>query len=193
MSLKTNLIFWLLTLLVLVGAIISIFERSVVTEEVALQRVFKGLDKKLQDVHKLSIENREKAINLGRKNQEWVLTDRSNFVASEGAVKALLLAISELKLKEAKTSREKLLPRLHLEDVTKKGSKSILLTLRDQKNNLIAELILGKEAQQMPGVTGIGRYVRKPGEKTAWLAEGNVKAFLSLFLTDLAFHAYSIS
>ena len=42
MPLRTNLVFWLLTLLVLVGAILSISERSKVTEEVSLQKVFKA-------------------------------------------------------------------------------------------------------------------------------------------------------
>ena len=53
-----------------------------------------------------------------------VLTNRNNFIASQEVVKALLLGVSELKLKEAKTSREGLLPRLHVEDVSKKDSKS---------------------------------------------------------------------
>ena len=180
MPLRTNLVFWLLTLLVLVGAIVSISERSEVIEEVSLQKVFKDLENKLQDVHKISIKNRENAIDLSLKNKEWVLTDRNNFIASEEVVKGLLLAVSELKLKESKTSREELLPRLHVEDVSKKDSKSILLVLRDQKNKVIAELIIGKEAEQMAGVTGIGRYVRKPEEQTAWLAEGNIEAFLDV-------------
>ena len=46
MPLRTNLVFWLLTLLVLVGAIVSISERSKVTEEVSLQKVFKDLENK---------------------------------------------------------------------------------------------------------------------------------------------------
>ena len=180
MPLRTNLVFWLLTLLVLVGAIVSISERSKVAEEVSLQKVFKDLENTLQDVHKISIKNREKVIELSLTDKEWVLTNRNNFIASQEVVRGLLLGVSELKLKEAKTSREGLLPRLHVEDVSKKDSKSILLVLRDQKNKIMAELIIGKEAEQMAGVTGIGRYVRKPDEKTAWLAEGNVEAFLDV-------------
>ena len=138
------------------------------------------MENKLQYVHNISIKNRENAIDLSLKNKEWVLTDRNNFIASEEVVKGLLFAVSELKLKESKTSREGLLPRLHVEDVSKKDSKSILLVLRDQKNTVIAELIIGKEAEQIAGVTGMGRYVRKPDEKTAWLAEGNIEAFLDV-------------
>ena len=41
MPLRTNLVFWLLTLLVLVGAILSISERSKVTEEVSSKRYLK--------------------------------------------------------------------------------------------------------------------------------------------------------
>ena len=60
MPLRTNLIFWLLTLLVLVGAIVSISERSAVTESVVLKKVFKNLENKLQDVQntKINIHNK---------------------------------------------------------------------------------------------------------------------------------------
>ena len=88
---RTNLVFWLLTLLVLVGAILSISERSKVTEEVSLQKVFKDLENKLQDVHKISIKNREKVIDLSLKDKEWVLTNRNNFIASQEVVKAFAL------------------------------------------------------------------------------------------------------
>ena len=59
---------------------------STVTEEVSLQKVFKDLENKLQDVHKISIKNREKVIDLSLRDQEWVLTNRNNFIASQEVV-----------------------------------------------------------------------------------------------------------
>ena len=88
-------------------------------------------------------------------------------------MRRLLLGLADLSLVEPKTRRPELLSRLDLDDPG--NGKSTLVRLRNRTGGTVAELIVGKTRRGRLGGGNDGVYVRKPGDKQAWLAAGSLE------------------
>ena len=62
-----------------------------------------------------------------------------------------LLGLADLAFVEPKTKKPDLYPRLELEDADKKGAKSTLVTVSDDKGSLLGEIIAGKRSVDAAG------------------------------------------
>ena len=176
MNPKTVLGFAVVTLIVLIAAGASIGARiSGAPAATGKERLFPALAEKAAEVAEISVQTAAETLTAKRRGEVWVLAERQGFAVSEEVVRQLIIGLSELRLAEAKTARSKLYARLEVEDVTAKEAKSKLIRIKDESGEVMAELIIGKENAALAGPTGVGIYVRKPGEERAWLVQGAVQ------------------
>jgi len=176
MSPKTFLGFTAVTAVIVIAAGVSIGARyGAATSGLAEEPVFAGLADKFNDVGAISVQDKDKTLTIKREGEDWVLTDRSMYVASAESVRDVLIGLSELRLKEGKTEKKDLYSKLAVEDVTEKDAQSRLLTVKDKSGSVLASLIVGRETDQIAGASDVGRYIRKPGEQRSWLAEGRLQ------------------
>ncbi|MBT4590327.1 MAG: DUF4340 domain-containing protein [Rhodospirillaceae bacterium] len=174
MNPKAFIGFTAVTAIVVVAAGFSITSRYSV-HKVGLQDkpVLPGFADKASTVSEIIVQDAKKTITVKRQGDKWVMADRQNYVASNEVLSDMLLGLSELRLREAKTKKPNLYERLQVEDLKGKKAKSILLTVKSKSGEL-AKLILGKVNADVVGPSNVGRYIRKPGEAQSWLASGRL-------------------
>lgn len=133
--------------------------------------VFPAILGKPDAVAQIVVARADGGYTLALKGGQWVLTERGDYPVKAELAKQAATALADLKLMEAKTQRAELLPRLELEDPTKEGAKSTLVTLKNAQGVEIGRLILGKTRPDSLEHPRAGIYVRKPGEQQGWVAE----------------------
>jgi len=174
MNPKAFIVFLIITTIVVIVASFSVATRYSV-HKVGLEDrpVFPGFAEKAQTVDTIIVQDSEKTLNLNRKGSNWVIADRQDYRASNEVISNLMLGLSELRLREAKTKKSNLYERLQVEDIRGKKAKSILLTVK-AKNQELAKLIVGKVNSDVAGSSNVGRYIRMPGQIQSWLASGRL-------------------
>ena len=174
MSPKTFIGFAIITMLVVIAASFSIATRySVHKVGFEDKPVLPGFADKVGGVEEIIIQDVKQKLTVKRDGNTWVMADRQNYLAANEVVSDLMLGLSELRLREAKTIKPKLYSRLQVEDLKGKKAKSILLTVKGKTGEL-ARLIVGKVSADVAGSSNTGRYIRKPGEVQSWLASGRL-------------------
>ncbi len=193
MNPKSFLGFLAVTVVIVVAAAVSISARYSAAVSVDFDEVvYPGFADKFGDFSEIKVQDQDKTLTVKRDGKGWVLSDRSNYLADGDVVRQVLVGLAELRLREAKTEKKELFSKLSVEDVTEKDSKSGLLTIKDKGGKVLASLIVGKENSDLAGGADVGRYIRKPNEKQAWLAEGRlvvpsaVKAWVSPKILDVS-------
>jgi hypothetical protein len=175
MSPKTFIGFTIITILVVVAASFSVATRySVHKIGYEDKPVLPDFADKVGEVEAIIIQDAKRKLTVKRNGNNWVMADRQNYVASNEVVSDLMLGLSELRLREAKTRKAKLYSRLQVEDLKTKNAKSILLTIKGKTGDL-AKLIVGKASADVVGSSNAGRYIRKPSETQSWLASGRLE------------------
>jgi hypothetical protein len=175
MSPKTFIAFTIITILVVVAAGFSVATRySVHKIGYEDKPVLPDFAAKVGGVEEIIIQDSKRTLTVKRDGDNWVLADRQNYIASAEVVSDLMLGLSELRLREAKTNKAELYSRLQVEDLKTKKAKSILLTIKG-KNGDLGKLIVGKASADVVGSSNAGRYIRKPNETQSWLASGRLE------------------
>ena len=104
----------------------------------------------------------------------WSALERYGYAVDEDQVRALVVALADMRLIEAKTSLPERYGRLEVEDVGAADAKSRLLRLESADGEVLAEAIFGKQQHRLTGHQAAGTYLRRPGEAQSWLASGAV-------------------
>ena len=126
----------------------------------------------------------ERVVELVRKDQDWTVTERGGYPADSAKVRKLILALSDAKTVEEKTSNPQNYAALGVEDVATKDATGTRLELAGGKTPI--NLIVGKSA------SGDKAYVRRAGEKPSWLLSTGIEvptlldAWLKRELIDVA-------
>jgi hypothetical protein len=108
-------------------------------------------------------------VSLKKIGNAWVALNADNYPADVSKLRNYLVAMSESKIREAKTSVESSYGKLGVEDIATSGAKGLVLELDGLKSPV--KLIIGSVA----GRGGDGAYVRKVGEKQSFLAGGQIR------------------
>lgn len=137
--------------------------------------VFPSVAAKPDEIAQIVVARADGGYTLTRKGEQWVFADRADYPARNEQVKQAAAALATLKLMEPKTQKPELLARLEVEEPTKEGAKSLLVTLKGAQGQEIGRIILGKARPDSLENPRPGVYVRKPGDARAWLAEGDPK------------------
>jgi hypothetical protein len=105
------------------------------------------------------------SVTVQKQGQEWNVAERANYPADVSKVRTLLLALSDAKIREEKTSNPASYSIIGVEDPTKPGATSaqIDLTAKDGKHGVI----VGKSAAG-------GNFVRRAGESTSYVVEPGI-------------------
>jgi hypothetical protein len=133
-----------------------------------------GLAGQASRIAKIELKQGEKALTLARDKDAWSLADRGGYPAKPEAVRALLVKLAGAELVESKTRNKDRYALLELEDPAAKDAKSRLLRLLDDKDGVIAEVVVGKKRLDAFGGNKSGTYVRKPGDAQTWLASADL-------------------
>jgi hypothetical protein len=102
----------------------------------------------------------------------WSALERFGYPVDALKVRALVVALADMRLIEAKTSLPERYARLEVEDPGAADAKSRLLRLESADGKVLAEAILGKRQHRLTGNQSAGTYLRRPGEAQSWLASG---------------------
>ncbi|MEJ2119130.1 MAG: DUF4340 domain-containing protein [Alphaproteobacteria bacterium] len=134
--------------------------------------VLPELAKSINDVRGITIARKKGSLTITRDKDGWHVKERGGYAADPDKVKEILVGLAGMKVLEPKTNRPDLYERLDLRDLSHKDSAAQLVTVVGAKNKTLAKLLIGKTAR---GRFGPGTaYYRKPGEKRAWKASGDI-------------------
>jgi hypothetical protein len=134
--------------------------------------VLPALAKSINDVHAITIARKKSTLTVTRDKEGWRVKERGGYPAAPDKVKEILVGLSEMKVLEPKTNRPDLYERLDLRDLSQKDSAAQLVTVIGANNKTLAKLLIGKTARGRFGPGTV--YYRKPGEKRAWKASGDL-------------------
>lgn len=131
---------------------------------------YPDLSKQMDSVTAISIYRAgdAKAVELTRKDGQWLVNERAGYPASAAKVNRLLLALTQAKPVEEKTSNPDSYPTLGVEDVSNSTASGTRVELHGTAKPV--NLIVGKAAGSK------GAYVRRAGEPASWLISESVEA-----------------
>ncbi|MBO0735050.1 MAG: DUF4340 domain-containing protein [Alphaproteobacteria bacterium] len=136
------------------------------------ERVFPALAARLGDVASVKVVRDGSTITLLRDGGNWRVAEKGNYPANAAKLSQVVLGMADLSLVEPKTQDAGLYPRLEVEDPGK--GKSTLVSVKDKTGAVLAELVVGRRRFDRLGGGNDGVYIRKPGERQAWLARGSL-------------------
>jgi hypothetical protein len=164
--------------LAVVGAVVAVAQNRPATTLAQGQRLFEGLDARLEGAHSLEIAKHDVKFVIARRGDGWVVPDKSDYPARAEMVRKALVGLAELDTVEAKTRNPELYGRLDLQDITTAGSKALRVTVKDGQGGVLAALLVGKKRTPPVGATSAGAsdmlYVRKADDPQTWLAQGQL-------------------
>ena len=143
-------------------------------------RLAAGLDRQEKAIAAIEVTQGDRKLTLERADQAWKIKERSGYPANPERVRALLNALAQAQLVEAKTAAKDKHKQLELEDPTQKDAKSKGVRVLGAKGKSIAEIVLGKSRFDAFGAGKGGTYVRRHAEAQTWLATGEPKAGVEL-------------
>ncbi|MBV9247979.1 MAG: DUF4340 domain-containing protein [Acetobacteraceae bacterium] len=139
--------------------------------------MFPGLAPRLQSATKVEIVHQDKPLAIERNsNGAWGLADRGGYPVQETKLRAMLTALTELRVIEPRTSDPTQYAQLGVEDPHGKDSNSNLLQVLDSSGKPIVSVIVGHRRVRTQGNVPEQVYVRRPDETQSWLAEGSLSA-----------------
>ena len=104
-------------------------------------------------------------VTVHKQGEQWTVAERGDYPADLPKLKKLLLALSDAKIREEKTSNPDSYAIIGVEDPSQPGAGGTQIELTAQNGKLA--LIVGKSA-------GEGTFVRRAGEKTSYIVEPGI-------------------
>lgn len=141
--------------------------------EVENALLYPGLLDRLNDSRSIEIRSADDAFTLKRDAGQWTMVERDDYPVRGEMAKAALVQLADLRIRERKTSKPENYAELGVTDEAAAGSETRRVIVRAESDGVLADLIVGK-ARQAKGLESPGHYVRKAGEPTTWLVEGEL-------------------
>ena len=164
-----------LTALAVIAAILTVLDQpSLTTLTKGEESAFEGLAERLNDASELTIQSNEAAFSVVKTETGWGMKDRARYPVHFDKVKTALVALSELKLLEAKTSDPTRYKRLEVEEPEAEEAQSVRFELKDGGGKSMAAGVIGRLNPNLFGEGGGGTYLRQGREAQSWLAAGEV-------------------
>jgi hypothetical protein len=165
-----------LVLLVLGGAGLAVFWQDIAAYRTAGSQIGGKLlpNLKIADLAQMELRDSKNRVTLVRKENHWIVQERDGYPADFKAISDLAIKLSDLKIVQADTVGESLLPRVELVEPGKGEGAGTLVELKDNGGKMLAAVVLGKKVlKKDPGnplpaaQNGVpaARYVRVLGGK----------------------------
>jgi hypothetical protein len=160
-----------IALVVLGGAGFALFWQGLSDYRASGQKIGAKLlpDLKVADVAELDVRDAKSHVSLQRKDNGWIVVERGNYPADFKAISDLIIKLIDLKVVQAESINESLMPRVELVVPGKGEGAGTQIEMKDASGKTLANLVLGKTIlKKDPGnplpsaVDGVpaGRYVR---------------------------------
>lgn len=135
----------------------------------APQQFFPGFARHVRDAAKIHIVSKAGGSFdiVFMPDKGWVVPEKADFPASFDLVRRTLVGVAALQTIEPKTSRSDWLHFIGL-DAPPAGD-GIEITVRDDKDKVLASLIAGKSEDISDATGAAGLFVRRPNEQQSWL------------------------
>jgi hypothetical protein len=161
-----------LAAVVAVGAVVTGTKRTATVQITAPdQALLPMLDRRINDVAHIQIEDSTTSVTLRRLEGTWRIDQADGFPANFSPISQLVGQLADLKKVEERTSNPALYERLDVQDFgPNAGSRQI--TLLDDKGEKIVAVLIGKSWFPPSGGTTQFRYARVAGDATSWLVSG---------------------
>jgi hypothetical protein len=104
-------------------------------------------------------------VTVHKQGDEWTVAERGNYPADVAKLRKLLLALSDAKIREEKTSDPANYSIIGVEDPTKPGAAGAQIELIGKQGK--QDVIVGKPVEQ-------GNFVRRGGEKSSYIVEPGI-------------------
>jgi len=104
-------------------------------------------------------------VTVHKQGEQWTVAERANYPADVPKLRKLLLALSDAKIREEKTSDPANYSIIGVEDPTKPGATGAQIELLAKGGK--QDLIVGKPVEQ-------GNFVRRAGEKSSYIVEPGI-------------------
>ena len=146
--------------------------------EVALEQregglVFPELQHRIDAVTTIEISRAAGRFTLERGPNGWANGGAGGFPARQPRIRRVLAGLAGLAYFDPKTSRERLYPKLGVEDVAP-GADSTRVSVSDSVGRVMADVIVGRQKINVAGLDRHGVYMRLPDSARAWLAAGTL-------------------
>ena len=126
------------------------------------------------------MDDGEDRIRLVRKGDAW-FAGEEEYPADPKKIRKFLLELMKLRKAEPKTRVARHYRILEVEEPgSSKEARGLRVIVRDDKGNVIADVILGKPAYNRLGEGKKAQYARLAGEAQSWLVEGLVRPLPAL-------------
>jgi hypothetical protein len=169
---KTILVLAAVTVVVALAAIFSKQDSSAIPGQG--EPLFPELMAQINDARQVSGVSSDGSFTIKRRDNSWVVEEKSNYPADADKVHRLLLGTAQLTRIEPKTRKPEYYARLGVEDVDVAGSTSLKIALKDAGDRTLAALILGTR-RPATGNPNLSEYfVRVPDNPQTWLVEGKL-------------------
>jgi hypothetical protein len=141
-------------------------QRNVVREVHGLP-LLPALASELDGVTSLSVQkgSTTPSVTVHKQGEQWTVAERANYPADVPKLRKLLLALSDAKIREEKTSDPASYPIIGVEDPTKPGATGAQIEVLAKNAKL--DVIVGKPVDQ-------GNFVRRVGEKSSYIVEPGI-------------------
>lgn len=138
------------------------------------QPFFPGLLEKVNDIDVMSIEHEGTTMTFIRDSSgNWSLMEADSYPADKERIRNVLIGLANLEKIEPKTALAEFYPDLGVEDNTRAGSKSYLVTLMTVEGRQLLSLLAGRSTRGISW-NGTGYFVRRPDEDQSWLVRGSM-------------------
>lgn len=165
-----------LALLLLGGVGLALFWQNLDAYRASESKIGAKLlpDLKVADVAQVELRDAAHQVTLLRKENYWVVREREGYPADFKAISDLIIKLADLKIVQADTVSESLLPRVELVAPGKGEGAGTLVEIKDSAGKPLAALVLGKKVlKKDPGnplpsaQDGVpaGRYIRVLSDK----------------------------
>lgn len=161
-----------LALLIVAGLIaygaFHVSQRKAPSTDVGNALLYPGLLDRINDTRSVRIETADGGFTLARDGDKWSMAERNGYPAHADKVRESLMQLAGLRIRETKTSKPENYATLGVAD-----GDARRVIVQDAEGGALLDLLVGK-ARQARGVEEPGHYVRRQGEATAYLVEGEL-------------------
>lgn len=174
---RTVFIVWAaVTAATVIAAGVFAFKRpDVTTVQLANEPAFPALRADPDAAARIKVSAPDESFTLVRDGEgNWGAEEKFGYPVDREKILKLIVAMSDMRLVEAKTARPDLYTRLHVEDVTAEQANSRAVRLSDAQDEALADVIIGKRKTRYTGGNREGTYIRRTGDAQAWLGSGGV-------------------
>ncbi|MFL6549631.1 MAG: DUF4340 domain-containing protein, partial [Povalibacter sp.] len=147
------------------GLALVLAHRDTASQTKEATALYPDLKKELNQITAVRIfkSGNTQAVEIARKDNQWVVSERAGFPANSSKVNKLLIALADAKAVEEKTSNPASYAALGVEDVKSASATGTRVEVQGSKTPIA--LIVGKSAGAH------GSYVRRAGEPASWLID----------------------